>query len=89
MGNRFILFIDFKEILRFYSTDMRVFLSQTGIEGNIFNFFIAFFKEQLMKKQFRKGTRGTFKKYISLSRDYFHNQLIQFDILQFSDFYLK
>jgi hypothetical protein len=40
---------------------MRVFLSQTGIEGNIFDFFIAFFKEQLMKKQFQKGTRGTFK----------------------------
>ena len=67
---------------------MRVFLSQTGIEGNIFDFFIAFFKEQLMKKQFQKGTRGTFKKYISLSRDYFHNQLIQFDISQFSDLYL-
>ena len=40
-----------------------------------------------MKKQCQKG-RGTFKN-LSLSRDYFHNQLIQFDISQFSDLYLK
>ena len=45
-GNRLFLFIDFKEILRFYSSEMRVLLSQRGIGGNKFDLFIAFFKEQ-------------------------------------------